>query len=123
MRRPTILLADDHPMMCAALRKMLEPDHDVIGCVQDGRTLVNSAVDLNPDLVVLDVGLPVLNGLDAGRQLKSLMPEIRLVFLTMNNDPDIAREAYRIGASGYVLKHAMGEELLQVIRDAMQRPS
>jgi DNA-binding NarL/FixJ family response regulator len=121
MRRPTILLADDHPMMCAALREMLAPDHDVIGCVQDGRTLVNSAAELKPDLVVLDVGLPVLNGLDAGRQLKSSMPGIRLVFLSMNRDPEIAREAYRIGASGYVLKDAMGEELLHVIQDAMRR--
>jgi CheY-like chemotaxis protein len=79
MKRPRILLADDHPMMCTVLGKMLEVDHDVIGCVQDGRTLVNSAADLKPDLVVLDVGLPVLSGLDAGRQLKSLMPGIRLV--------------------------------------------
>jgi DNA-binding NarL/FixJ family response regulator len=123
MRRPTILLADDHPMMCAALRKILEPDHEVVGCAQDGLTLITSAADLKPDLVVLDVGLPILNGLDAARQLKSLMPWIRLVFLTMNRDPDIAREAYRIGASGYVLKHSMGEELLQVIQDAMRRPS
>lgn len=123
MRRPTILLADDHPMMRTVLKKMLEPEHDVIGCVEDGRTLVDSAADLKPDLVVLDVGLPILNGLDAGRQLKLLMPGIKLVFLTMNRDPDIVREAFRIGASGYVLKDSMGEELLQVIQDAMGRPS
>lgn len=122
MTRTTILLADDHPMMCAALRSMLEPDHDVIGCVQDGRALVKTAVDLKPDLVLLDVGLPLLNGLEAGRELRKLMPATKLVFLTMNRDPDIAREAFRIGASAYVLKDAMGEELLQAIQGAMQRP-
>ena len=119
MRRAAVLLADDHPMICAALRKMLEADHDVIGSVQDGRALVKTALHLKPDLVVLDVGLPLMNGLDAGRQLKENLPGIKLVFLTMNRDPDIAREAFRIGASAYVFKDAMGEELLPAIRNAL----
>jgi DNA-binding NarL/FixJ family response regulator len=120
MRRTTILLADDHPMICAALREMLEVDHDVIGSVQDGRALVKTAIELKPDLVVLDIGLPLLNGLEAARQLKAQLPAVKLIFLTMNRDPDIAREAYRIGASGYVLKDAMGEELLEVLHSAVQ---
>ena len=122
MRRTTILVADDHPMICAVLRKMLEPAHDLIDCVGDGRTLVRIALDKKPDLVLADLGLPGMNGLEAGRELKKLMPGLRLIFLTMNRDPDIVREAFRIGASGYVLKDAMGEELLPAIHDAMRQP-
>jgi len=120
MKRATIVVADDHPMMRATLRKMLEPDHDVIGSVEDGRALVKTALELKPDMVVLDLGLPLLNGLEAARQLKKQLPEVKLVFLTMNRDPDIAREALRIGASGYVMKDAMGEELPQVLQNALQ---
>ena len=123
MRRATILLADDHPMMRTALRNMLQADHDVIGSVEDGRALVKTALELKPDLVVLDLGLPLLNGLEAARQLKKQLPEIKLVFLTMTRDPDIAREAMRLGASGYVLKDAMGEELPKVLQNALQENS
>jgi DNA-binding NarL/FixJ family response regulator len=120
MRRSTIVLADDHPLISAALRKMLEADYDVIGSLGDGVALVRMALDLKPDLVLLDVGLPLLNGLEAGRQLKSRLPGVKLVFLTMNRDPDIAAEAFRIGASAYVQKDAMGEELLPAIQIALQ---
>jgi DNA-binding NarL/FixJ family response regulator len=123
MRRLTILLADDHTMFCAALQKLLEPDYEVIGCVEDGRALVKAAVNLKPDLVLVDVGMPLLNGLDAGRELKKLMPRIKLIFLTMNPDLDVASEALRIGASGYLLKNSRGEELLQAIRDAVRGTS
>ncbi|HET6205283.1 MAG TPA: response regulator transcription factor [Terracidiphilus sp.] len=123
MRRTTILVADDHPMICAALRKMLEPGHDLIGCVEDGWTLIKFAVDMKPDVVLVDLGLPGLNGLEAGRELKKLMPGLKLIFLTMNRDPDIVQEAFRIGASGYVLKDAMGEELVPAIHDAMRQPA
>src|SRR6516162_2456995 len=123
MRRTTVVLADDHPMICSALRKLLEPACEVMACVGDGRALVETAVELNPDLVLLDVGLPLLNGLEAGRKLMKLTPGVKLIFLTMNPDPDIASEAFRIGASGYVLKSAMGEELLPAIHSAMQAAS
>jgi DNA-binding NarL/FixJ family response regulator len=109
-------------MICAALRKMLEPGHDLIGCVEDGWTLIKFAVDMKPDVVLVDLGLPGLNGLEAGRELKKLMPGLKLIFLTMNRDPDIVQEAFRIGASGYVLKDAMGEELVPAILDAMRQP-
>jgi DNA-binding NarL/FixJ family response regulator len=119
MKRTTILLAEDYPPMCDAVRKLLEPAYEVIGCVGDGRTLLKTAIDLKPDLVLLDVGLPSLNGLEAARQLRKLLPQVKLVFLTMNTDPDIANEALRMGASGYVLKHSIPDELLPAIENAV----
>ena len=120
MRRPTILLADDHTMICAALQKLLEPEYEVVGCVEDGHALIKAAMDLKPDLALVDVGMPLLNGLDAGRELKKLMPRIKLIFLTMNPDPDVASEALCNGASGYLLKNSRGEELLQAIHNALR---
>jgi DNA-binding NarL/FixJ family response regulator len=119
MNRAKILLADDYSLLCDALRKLLEPAYEVIGCVGDGRALLKTAVDLNPDLVIMDVGLPLLNGLQAARELKQLRPEVKIVFLTMNHDPDIMKEALRIGASGYVLKHSIPEQLLAAIENAV----
>jgi len=115
MKRTTILLADDHTMFCAGMQKLLEPVFEVIGCVQDGRALIKTALEKNPDLVLLDVGMPLLNGLDAGRELKKLMPRVKLIYLTMNPDVEVASEAFRIGASGYLLKNSPAEELLQAV--------
>lgn len=120
MKRITILLADDHTMFSTALKKLLEPEYEVVGCVEDGRTLVKTALDLKPDLVLVDIGMPLLNGLDAGRELKKRMPRLKIIFLTMNPDPDVATEALRIGASGYLLKHSKGEELLQAVNNALR---
>ena len=120
MRRIRILLADDHTMICAAFRKLLEPEYEVVGAVGDGRALLKAAEELKPDLVLVDVGMPLLNGLDAARQLKKLMPKMKLIFLTMNSDSDVATEAFRIGASGYLLKNSQGEELLRAVRDAVR---
>lgn len=117
MRRMRILLADDHAMICAGFQKLLEPEYEVVGSVGDGRSLLKAALDLKPDLVLVDVAMPLLNGLDAGRELKKLMPGIKLIFLTMNPDPDVASEAFRIGASGYLLKNSPGEELLKAVHD------
>ena len=91
----------------------------MIGCVGDGRASVKTAVALKPDLVLVDVGMPLLNGLDAGRELKKQMPRVKIIFLTMNPDPEVASEALRIGASGYLLKNSQGEELIQAIRNAV----
>jgi DNA-binding NarL/FixJ family response regulator len=123
MRRTSILLADDHTMFCAGLQKLLEPEFEVIGCVQDGRALIKTAVEMKPDLALVDVGMPLLNGLDAGRELKKLMPRVKLIFLTMNPDAEIASEAFRIGASGYLLKNSPGEELLQAVHNVMRGTS
>jgi DNA-binding NarL/FixJ family response regulator len=120
VKRTTILVADDHSMMCAGLQKILEPEYEVISSVGDGRSLVKKAVELKPDVVLVDVGMPMLNGLDAGRELKKLMPRVKLIFLTMNSDPAVASEALRLGASGYLLKNSKSDELLQAIKNALQ---
>ena len=123
MQRITILLADDHTMFCAALQKLLEPEYEVVGCVKDGRALIKAATDLNPDVVLLDVGMPLLNGLDAGRELKKLLPRAKLIFLTMNPDPQVASEALRNGASGFLLKDSEAEELLLAIQNVIRGTS
>src|SRR6186997_176212 len=111
MTRPRILLADDHLMLLEAFKALLEPAFDVVGIVPDGRMLLEVFSRLNPDVVLLDVGMPLLNGLDAGRQLKAQRRSVKLIYLTMNPDPDVASEALRLGASGYVLKSSAAQEL------------
>jgi DNA-binding NarL/FixJ family response regulator len=120
LKRPRVLLADDHLMLREALAGLLAPSCDVIGSVADGRALLNAAPQLRPDVVVLDISMPLLNGLDAARQLKSTMPEAKIIFLTVNEDPDLAAAAIRAGASGYLLKNSAAAELLQAIDEAMQ---
>jgi DNA-binding NarL/FixJ family response regulator len=120
MKRPRILLADDHTMICAGFQKILEPQYDVVGTVGDGRALLEAAALLNPDVVLLDIAMPLLNGLDAARELKKTMPQVKLIFLTMNTDSDIAGEAFRIGASAYLLKNSDSSELLQAVADALK---
>jgi DNA-binding NarL/FixJ family response regulator len=110
-------------MICAGLKKLLEPECEVIGCVGDGRSLVQTALALNPDIVLVDVAMPILNGLDAGRELKKLMPRVKLIFLTMNPDPELASEALKIGASGYLLKDSAEDELLLAVRNALRGTS
>ena len=118
MRR-RVLLADDHTLLLEAFEKLLEPDHTVVGAVSDGRTLLAAAAELKPDVIVLDIAMPLLNGLDAARQLKKTMPAIKLIFLTMNEDPDLASEAFRVGASGYLLKTSASSELSKAINEAL----
>ncbi len=117
MERPRVMLADDHSLLLDAFEKLLEPTCDIVGKVTDGRALLEAAPDLHPDIVVLDISMPRLNGLDAGRQLKKLMPHIKLVFLTVDEDPDLAAEAFRIGASGYLLKNSAASELFKAIHE------
>jgi len=123
MSRPSVLLADDHTLLLEAFEKLLAEDCDVVGMVADGRALVAAALKLKPDVVVVDIAMPLLNGLDAARQIKQLLPETRIVFLTMNEDPDLAAEAFRAGASGYLLKRSAASELLTAIREVVQRRS
>jgi DNA-binding NarL/FixJ family response regulator len=120
MTRPRILLADDHTLLLDAFRALLEPEFEVVGTATDGRMLIEEFSRLQPDVVVVDVGMPLLNGLDAGRQLKSLRRSIKLIYLTMNPEPDLAREALRLGASGYVLKSSAASELKQAIQEALK---
>ena len=109
------MIADDHTMIAAGFQKLLEPHYEVVGCVADGHALLKAAPELRPDIVLLDVAMPLLNGLDAARELRSKMPQVKLVFLTMNPAADIAAEAFRIGASAYLLKTSKASELLQAI--------
>jgi DNA-binding NarL/FixJ family response regulator len=118
--RPRVLLADDHRMLREVFARLLEPHCDVVGAVADGRALLDVAVELHPDIVVLDISMPLLNGVDAGRQLKLLLPEIKLIFLTVNEDPSVAAEAFRAGASAFLLKNSAASELLQAIDEVCQ---
>jgi DNA-binding NarL/FixJ family response regulator len=120
VNRPRVLLADDHALVLEAFEKLLQPDCEVVGTVADGRALLEAAPKLQPDIIVLDIAMPLLNGLDAARQVKKSMPEVKLIFLTVNEDPDLAAEAFRLGASGYLLKSSAASELFQAIREVSQ---
>ena len=120
MSRARVLLADDHLMLVEALKKMLEPEYEVVGSVGDGHALLKAAETLQPDVVVLDIAMPLLNGLDAGRQLKHSMAKVKLIFLTMNEDPYLVGEAFRAGASGYLLKQGAALELTKAIAEALK---
>jgi DNA-binding NarL/FixJ family response regulator len=120
MKRPRVLLADDHRLLREAFAQMLEPNCEVLGAVADGRALLAAAKELRPDVVVLDIAMPLLNGLDAARQLKRLMPEVKVIFLTVSEDPDLAAEAFRVGASGFLLKNSAASELFQAIQEVLQ---
>lgn len=120
MKRARILIADDHEIFSAAFRKLLEPDFEVVGCVSDGRMLLKAAQELKPDVVIADIGMPLLNGLDAGRELRRLLPLTKLIYLTMNPDSELANEAIRIGASAYLLKTSHPSELPKAIHDALR---
>ena len=97
MKRIRILLADDHTLFCSLLRDLLEPEYEVVGAVGDGKELLKAALSLRPDVVLADIGMPSLNGLDAGRRLKQANPHVKLIYLTMNNNVEYAREALRLG--------------------------
>jgi DNA-binding NarL/FixJ family response regulator len=119
MKRARILLADDHVLMAEALQHLLQADFDVVGIVSDGRALLKAAAALKPELVVVDIGMPLLNGLDAGEQLKALQPDIKVIYLTQNREPRYAVEAFRRRASGYLLKDSAASELTTAIREAL----
>ena len=120
MTRPRILLADDHVLIAQAIEHLLQAEFDVIGTVADGRALLKAAGDLKPDVVVVDIGMPLLNGLDAGEQLKALQPQVKVIFLTQNREPRFAVEAFRRKASGYLLKDSAASELTAAIREALK---
>jgi DNA-binding NarL/FixJ family response regulator len=125
MRRnlPRILIADDHTLVAEACKKLLESEYDVVATVSDGRALVRAAAELKPHLIIVDVGMPLLNGLDAGQQVKEFLPSVKLVYLTMNHDADLAAEAFRRGASGYLLKTCAASELAIAVREVLRNKS
>jgi DNA-binding NarL/FixJ family response regulator len=118
--RPRILIADDHTLVAELCKRLLENDFDVVGTVADGRALVRASTELKPDVIVLDIAMPVLNGLDAGRQVKKMLPAVKLVYLTMNPDADVAAEAFARGASGYLLKTCAATEMVLAVRDVLR---
>ena len=120
MRKARVLLADDHRLLLQAFEKLLQPDFEVVGTVSDGRALLTAARELKPDVIVLDISMPLLNGMVAAERLKKMMPEVKLIFLTVNEDAGFASEAMRIGASGYLLKSSAASELFHAIEVALE---
>lgn len=122
--RPRILLADDHAMVTEALRSLLmEKNQNVVGVVPDGRALLAAAPDLKPDVVILDISMPLMNGLDAALNLKQLLPNVKIIFLTMKDDPNLAASVLSMGPVGYVLKHSAASELLTAIAEVLRGKS
>ncbi len=115
-QRARILLADDHILVAEACKRLLEPEFEVVAIVKDGRALVRAYSELNPDLVVADISMPLLNGIDAAEQIRESYPKARIVFLTMNTDRELAARAFRAGATGYVLKVSAASELVKAVR-------
>jgi DNA-binding NarL/FixJ family response regulator len=122
-RRTRILIADDHNLVAEACGRLLEPEFEVAGIVNNGRTLIEAATQLKPDIVILDVGMPELNGIDAGDQLKRSMPSIKLLYLTVNTAPEVAAEAFRHGASGYIVKQCAASELVTAVHRVLKGES
>jgi DNA-binding NarL/FixJ family response regulator len=118
--RTRLLLADDHTLLLDGLKMMLEPEFELAGVVEDGQALLAAAARLKPDVILIDIAMPVLNGMDAARQLRKIVPFSKLIFLTMHDDPDYVTEAFRTGASGYLLKRAAASELMTAIREVMR---
>jgi DNA-binding NarL/FixJ family response regulator len=119
MKRPRVLLADDHRMMAEGLKSLLSPEFELVGIVEDGRALVEAAQKLNPDVIVADITMPHLNGLEALGQLKKHNPRVKVVFLTMHQEVAYARRALEAGAAGFVLKHSAAAELVTAVRAAL----
>jgi DNA-binding NarL/FixJ family response regulator len=120
MPKPRLILADDHTIIVEAFRKLLEPEYEIVAAVSDGRALLETAQKIKPDVIVVDIGMPLMNGLEAGVRLRELMPTAKVIFLTMNEDPDLAVEAMRCGASGYLLKSSAASELTHAIQKALK---
>jgi DNA-binding NarL/FixJ family response regulator len=121
--RSRILIADDHTLVAELCKRLLETEFDVVGIVSDGRALLRAASELKPDVIVVDVAMPILNGLDAGQQVKEMLPSVKLVYLTMNPDAEVAAEAFARGASGYLLKTCASSEMVVAVRDALRGKS
>jgi DNA-binding NarL/FixJ family response regulator len=121
--RSRILIADDHTLIAELCKRLLETEFDVVGIVSDGRALLRAAAELKPDVVVIDIAMPILNGLDAGQQVKEMLPLVKLVYLTMNPDAEVAAEAFSRGASGYLLKTCASSEMVLAVREALRGKS
>lgn len=120
MNKVKILLADDHRIVLEGLRNLLEAEYDVVGMVEDGHVLVKEALRLRPDIIIADISMPLLNGIDAIRQIRKEGLNPKVIFLTMHNDALYAKEVLDMGASGFVLKHSASSELLAAVQEALR---
>ena len=120
MTKPRVILADDHQIVLQGLKTILEPEFDLVGTVADGRALLDAQKKLHPDVIVADISMPLLNGIEAVRRIKKADPHVKVVFLTMHPDVSYAAEAFESGASGYVLKHSAPDELITAIREVLK---
>jgi DNA-binding NarL/FixJ family response regulator len=120
MKKPRVLLADDHKIVLEGLKNLLAGEFEIVGSVEDGRVLVDQAATLHPDVIVADISMPQLNGIEAARQIKKTDKDIKIVFLTMHPDATYAANAFEVGASGFVLKHSAPSELITAIHEAMK---
>jgi DNA-binding NarL/FixJ family response regulator len=118
--RSRILIADDHNLVAELFQRLLADDFDVVGIVGDGHAMLRSAVELTPDLIVIDIAMPILNGLDAGRRVKKLLPRVKLIYMTLTSDPDVAAEAFELGASGYLLKTCAAAEMVLAVHEVLR---
>ena len=120
MNHPRVLLGDDHTLVLEGFRRLLEEHCNLVGTAEDGRTLVEAVEHLQPDLVLLDISMPRLNGIDAARKIKKNHPDMKIIFVTMHADPSYVNEAFKAGASGYLLKRSAAQELVQAIQAVMK---
>jgi DNA-binding NarL/FixJ family response regulator len=116
LRRARVLLADDHPLFLDGVRRLLENRYDVVGTVSDGKALIAAAVNLQPDIIVIDISMPELNGLAAAQIIRKSVPGVKFIVLSVHSDPAYAREAFRVGVRGYVSKSGAAAELLTAVR-------
>jgi DNA-binding NarL/FixJ family response regulator len=116
-----VLVADDHTLLLDGIRLILEPEFDLVGSVEDGQALLTAAQQLKPDVILLDISMPKLNGIDAARQLRKLHPSAKIIFVTMHSDADYVSEAFRAGACGYILKRSAATEVLQLVAEGRTR--
>ncbi|BCA56158.1 Response regulator, LuxR family [Nitrospira sp. KM1] len=119
MKKPKILLADDHTLVLEGFQKLLEDHAELVGTAEDGRSLVEMAGRTQPDLILLDISMPKLNGIDAARRLKKLLPDVKIIFVTMHADAAYINEAFKAGANGYLLKRSAAKELVQAIQSVV----
>jgi len=120
MLRSRILIADDHTLIADLCKRLLQAEFEIVGTVSDGRGMVRVATQLKPDVIIVDIAMPLLNGLDAGIQVKAALPAVKLIYLTMNNDPELALEAFNRGAAGYLLKTCAVSDLVTAVRDVLR---
>ena len=120
MKKPTVILADDHTLVLEGFRRLLETHCELLAAVGDGQALLQAVARHRPDIVILDISMPVMNGIEAARALKSKYPGLKLVFVTMHADPAYIRAAFQAGASGYILKQSLGDELAQALHTVLQ---